>query len=370
MVDLALRTLRGEIRPVMAAFDCRMIDVFPTSREPMRGFVDRLSAMQGRDGVLSLSLIHGFMAADVPEMGTQMLAIADGDAAKAAGAGASSLGLEVFALRGQTAMPMLGIEAGLDAALALAARKTGRPAVVADVWDNPGGGVAGDGTLILRRMLERGIGNFALATIWDPIAVDFLPRGGRRGAAATALRRQGGTRRRRADRRDGRRRQGDAENPGRVSAQAASRSAPTALVRIAGTDVELILNTNRTQTFEPNIFSNLGVDPTSERHSVVKSTNHFYAGFAPIAEGIVYIDAGAPYPSHPRGDPISQALARNLAEGRRSPSRMTHLTGGPGRPRVGGDFGASALARARASNHIARRSARRRSDPAGCRAGI
>ena len=29
-------------------------------------------------------------------------------------------------------------------------------------------------------------------------------------------------------------------------------------------------------------------------------TNHFYAGFAPIAEGIVYVDAGAPYPSHPR----------------------------------------------------------------------
>ena len=28
VVDLALRTLKGEIRPVMASFDCRMIDVF------------------------------------------------------------------------------------------------------------------------------------------------------------------------------------------------------------------------------------------------------------------------------------------------------------------------------------------------------
>src|SRR5271168_863508 len=44
VVDLALRAVRGEIRPVMAAFDCRMIDIFPTSREPMRGFVDRLRA--------------------------------------------------------------------------------------------------------------------------------------------------------------------------------------------------------------------------------------------------------------------------------------------------------------------------------------
>ena len=30
------------------------------------------------------------------------------------------------------------------------ARKPGKPAVIADIWDNPGGGIAGDGTLILR----------------------------------------------------------------------------------------------------------------------------------------------------------------------------------------------------------------------------
>jgi microcystin degradation protein MlrC len=75
---------------------------------------------------------------------------------------------------------------------------------------------------------------------------------------------------------------------------------PSALVRLAGTDIQVILNTNRTQTFEPNVFSNLGVDPASKAILLVKSTNHFYAGFAPIAEGIVYIDAGAPYPSHPK----------------------------------------------------------------------
>ena len=76
-------------------------------------------------------------------------------------------------MRGTTAMPMLDTEAGLDATVALVARNPGKPVVVADVWDNPGGGVAGDGTLILRRIIERGIGNVAVATIWDPIAVTF-----------------------------------------------------------------------------------------------------------------------------------------------------------------------------------------------------
>src|SRR5690606_17681992 len=75
---------------------------------------------------------------------------------------------------------------------------------------------------------------------------------------------------------------------------------PAALVRIVGTQTEIILNTNRTQTFEPDVYSNLGLDPLSKDILLVKSTNHFHAGFLPIAAEIVYIDAGAPYPSNPR----------------------------------------------------------------------
>ena len=69
MVELGLGAARGEIKPVISTFDCRMIEVLPTSREPMRSFVDRIKALQGKDGMLSVSVIHGFMAADVPEMG-------------------------------------------------------------------------------------------------------------------------------------------------------------------------------------------------------------------------------------------------------------------------------------------------------------
>src|ERR1700683_1360880 len=82
-----------------------------------------------------------------------------------------------------------------------------------------------------------------------------------------------------------------------------------------------------------DVFSNLGVDPASKTILLIKSTNHFYAGFAPIAEGIVYIDAGAPYPSHQIGrfpqsrrrsceqdhtaDQVDQPLLRRLRADRR-----------------------------------------------------
>ena len=43
--------------------------------------------MEGTDGVLSISLGHGFTPADVPDVGNKVLVHTDGDAAKARGAG-------------------------------------------------------------------------------------------------------------------------------------------------------------------------------------------------------------------------------------------------------------------------------------------
>ena len=81
--------------------------------------------------------------------------------------------------------------------------------------------------------------------------------------------------------------------------KAALRSAPPQSIRIEGTEIDVILNTNRTQAFEPDIFSNLGVDPLAKDILLVKSTNHFYAGFAPIAAAIIYVSAPSSYPSDP-----------------------------------------------------------------------
>ncbi len=298
VVDLALKAIRGQIKPRMSVFDCRMIEVFPTSREPMRSWVDRLKALQGKDGVLSISLIHCFMAGDVPELGTWVLVITDNAEARG-DALAAKLGMEIFSLRGTTMMPQFSIDGGLDRAIELVKGQPGKPVVIADIWDNPGGGVAGDGTLILRRMLERGLDHFAVATIWDPIAVSFCRAAGE--GAVMGLRFGG---------------KAGPDGGAPIDAMVEVRKAvgesfqsfgesvvplgPSAVVRLVGTEIDIILNTNRTQTFEPDVFSNLGIDFAAKDMLLVKSTNHFYAGFEPIAAEIVYIDAGAPYPSNPR----------------------------------------------------------------------
>jgi microcystin degradation protein MlrC len=53
--------------------------------------------------------------------------------------------------------------------------------------------------------------------------------------------------------------------------------------------VDLVLNSVRTQVFHPDAFTQLGIDLKSYRMIVVKSTQHFYAGFEPIASDIHYV---------------------------------------------------------------------------------
>ena len=99
--------------------------------------------------------------------------------------------------------------------------------------------------------------------------------------------------------------------------------APAALIRIEGTEIDIILNTNRTQAFEPDIFSNLGLDPSGKDILLVKSTNHFHAGFAPIAAGIIYVSAREFLPQRPGGDEVHKTVAADLAAGCRSAPALT-----------------------------------------------
>ena len=62
--------------------------------------------------------------------------------------------------------------------------------------------------------------------------------------------------------------------------------------------VDVVLNTHRVQAFEPDLFSNLGLDVGEYSVLMVKSSNHFFAGFSPIASQVLYVQAG-PFFSNP-----------------------------------------------------------------------
>ena len=295
LVDIVARAARGDVKPHISLFDCRMIDVFPTTEDSIRAFVDRISVLE-RDlpGVLSISVVHGFLAGDVPEMGTKLVVVTN-DVPAEGSILARDLGLELYALRGKTRMQLLSPSDALDRLNHV----TGNgPLLIADVWDNPGGGMAGDSTVILREILDRGIGEAAVAGIWDPIAVQFCFAAGIGGKIPLRFGAKSGP---------GLGEPVDAtvtvaglsENGTMRFGDSIARLGRCAAIRLGG-NVDVVLCENRVQAYAPDIFTCVGIDPASKRLLVVKSTNHFRAGFSELSDRILYVDSGAPYPHDPR----------------------------------------------------------------------
>jgi microcystin degradation protein MlrC len=291
LVDLCLRAARGEIRPVPALVDCRALAAFMTSREPGRSFVDRIKAMEGRDGILSITVAHGFSAADVFDMGTKVLVYGDGDA-NAAASLARSLAHEILAWGPAAGPHHFKPEEAIAKALAI----PGRPVVLADRWDNPGGGVAGDSTVMIEALRAHPEIPAAVGALWDPVAVSFCRAAG---AGSEIPLRFGG----KAAPTSGR----PVDATVRVRAvtddlivpfeQSLVSLGPAAAVTLGNLDV--VLASTRAQTFSPPVFTRLGIDLGSKKIVVVKSSNHFHAAFAPIAAEVLYLDTGGPFPSDP-----------------------------------------------------------------------
>jgi microcystin degradation protein MlrC len=276
---LCVDAAAGQTRPVMATWDCRMVNLFPTPAGPMAAFVAEMQDQEGRDGVLSLSLGHGFPWGDVADSGVRMLAVTNGDEA-AARAVARRFGERFFGQRQEVSERGLSMDDALDRALA------GPPGliVIADKADNTGGGAPGDSTFMARRVVERGLRGVAIGPVWDPVAVGFCRDAGV--GARLALRIGGKCGPESGDPLDL-----TVEVRG-LSDRLVQRGLgrPSVLGRAAWVEVDgvhLVLAERREQAFSPDLFTNLGLDLAAMRIAVVKSTAHFRAGFAPIAAEIL-----------------------------------------------------------------------------------
>ncbi len=298
LLTLVLKTIRKEIKPTQALYDARQIGSYPTTLPLMRAFVDRMSAMEGKNGILSISIGHCFPYADVPEMGGRILVITDNNKPLADHL-ATEIGEEFVSMRGRTAPDYLETDQAITTGLA----SNAFPVVMADPADNAGGGAPSDNTTILKRLIERDVQDACLGPIWDPIAVRLCFDAG---LGATFNLRFGG-------------KIGPTSNTP-VDAQvtviglardcyqsfgpAQAELGDCAAIRIGG--VEVVLETKRNQALGLELFRNVGIEPTEKKLVVVKSTNHFMAAYGPIAKKVLYIDADGPIPRDYRKIPYTR----------------------------------------------------------------
>ncbi|BAK82502.1 M81 family metallopeptidase [Komagataeibacter medellinensis] len=282
LYDLATRTIRGEIHPVIAYYDCRMLAIWRTPYEPVRSFVDRMQTYEGHDGILSVSFAHGFPWADIPDVGAKMMVIADGDEAAAA-ALARRLGREIWDMRDSTVASYVSLP---DAIGMIRDNDSSKLIVIADVSDNAGGGAPSDNTIILRALLDAGVDNVAVGCIWDPAAVALCIEAGEGATFDLRLGGKCGV---------------TSGNPidmcvtvrrcirpllqtGLSNGQATLGD--SVWLHTAGIDI--VVTSNRQQTFAPDAFTNCGIS-LDKAALVVKSAQHFYNAFAAIAERIIFV---------------------------------------------------------------------------------
>jgi microcystin degradation protein MlrC len=162
--------------------------------------------------------------------------------------------------------------------------------VINETSDNPGGGAPGDGTHLLRAMLEARLDNACFGFIADPETAEAAHRAGVGAEIDVAL---GG----KSDELHG--------EPLRVRAQVRAltdgRFALTHMLagvrmnlgrsaRLVIQGVDVIVTSASQQTFDPEVFLLHGIDVRRYRIVALKSSNHFRAGFQDLAKEIVTAD--------------------------------------------------------------------------------
>jgi microcystin degradation protein MlrC len=294
-VEIVKRALDGEIKP--KTFVARRAQIYgaddgrTTSPGPMTELLDRCAKIKASDpGVLAMSINAGFAWADIPEIGPTAVVVGDGNDPRFQ-AYAESLADDIWEGRHRRTVEFFSVAEALKRARAVG--KIGRPAVLADFADNPGGGGYGDTTGLLRGMIEADLESAAMAAFYDPEAAAACHKAG---VGATLTLKLGG----KVDPRFG----APIDVTGTVAQLSDGRmtiEGPmmrgvelemglTATLKIGG--VEVVIISRRFQNYDRNFFRAGGIEPTERAVLAVKSSQHFRAAYAPSASEVIIVDEG------------------------------------------------------------------------------
>jgi microcystin degradation protein MlrC len=271
-----------------------------TMLEPAQSLYRELPRFEGR-GVDSASFAPGFPAADFPECGPVVLAY--GDDLSGVACAAERLREAVEARESDFELEVLEPEEGVRRAIAIAARAS-RPVVIADTQDNPGAGGNSDTTGMLRALVGANAQRAAIGLMVDPHVARAAHAAGLGATIEIALGGRSGI-------------PGDAPFHGRFTVENLSdgrftctgpfyRGArmtlgPSACLRLGG--VRIVVACEKPQLADQEMYRFIGIEPTREAILVNKSSVHFRADFAPIAEEILVCKAPGPMLADPADFP-------------------------------------------------------------------
>ena len=296
------KTLEGKLHPVMAwQMQDLLLPVTPTAHPAMAPFREKAMLLSNAPELIDVSICHGFYLSDIRGMGLSVLAVSDGNPARAQSI-AQSLAGEIFNRRKE--FQKHTVSPGDAARMAIESECF--PLVLADVADNPGCGASMDGTGLLHQLLAQGATGVALAAMYDPEAVALAEKAGVGSTVTLSLggkvspERTGGSIEVTAYVKaitDGQFRNRDEVNQGLLVS-----FGKCALLAVDG--VQIIVCSVRTQPLDLEVYRHIGIHPEDMKILVVKSAAHFRASFSKVAARILEVNA----PGLAAPDPESAGL--------------------------------------------------------------
>jgi microcystin degradation protein MlrC len=252
---------------------------------PSRSIAGQSRQLEGE--LVSLAYAAGFPPSDLYWCGPAVIAHAFTQAE--ADRAADEMEAELLAAEAAFDAPLLSVAEGVRRALSA---PPGRPVVIADVQDNPGGGGSADTTGIAAALIEAGAPDAVVGILCDPAAAEAAHRAGEGADIALALGGRAGPQGvipLSGTFRVARLGDGNFRATGAVARGADVALGPMALLSIGGVDV--VVSSRRMQAFDRAPFEHLGVDLPGRRVIVVKSSVHFRAEFGPLAQEVLLVAA-------------------------------------------------------------------------------
>ncbi|HKZ05923.1 MAG TPA: M81 family metallopeptidase [Methylomirabilota bacterium] len=291
--ETLLRALEGEIQPVMVWGTRPMMTstlVHAPSRPPMKDIMDEAIAAEASGVVLNASVFGGFPHADIPHISCSAVMVCDGRTDR----GRALLeGLLDRAWERRKAF----LYAGAPLASQIAHAKTlgEGPIVLVDHGDNTASGGTQDVMSVIAEVQRQGLEDVAAGPICDPAAVARLLDAGTAASVTIDL---GG----RIDMpqinlagkplpvtgRVTRVTDGEFTVTGPMATGTRVRMGRTVVLDTG--PIQIVVSERRSEPFDLGVFTHCGIDPRRKRYVLIKSRQHFRAGFEPIARHIVLCD--------------------------------------------------------------------------------
>jgi microcystin degradation protein MlrC len=292
--EILLRTIRGEVKPVMAWRNEPMLPHVMrqgTDDHPNKELQRRCAAMSA-EGALAASLFTGFPHADITNAGLSAVVVTDGDLKLAEDLRDELLG-RAWVEREAFVYKIEPLQQSVTRARTMPPGQPGDgPIVLLDHYDNCASGGTMDTTVVLAEMLRQGLEEVAAFAIFDPEAVQqaiaagigaevSLSIGGKIAMPAIPVESPPltvtGTVKTISD--------GRYRNRGPMARGVQMDMGPTVVLDTG--PVEIVLISRHVEPSDLNCLLSLGIDPSQKRFVMLKSRIHWRAGLGPMAKAVV-----------------------------------------------------------------------------------